>query len=376
MKKLCVWAVAALLMAACTPKAEKATDSGLLQSNFRTEVDGMKTDLYILRNKNNMEVCITNFGGRIVSVMVPDKDGQMRDVVLGFDSIQDYISKPSDFGASIGRYANRINQGKFTLDGVEYQLPRNNYGHCLHGGPQGFQYRVYDAVQLNPQELQLTYVAKDGEEGFPGNITCKVLMKLTDDNAIDIQYEAETDKPTIVNMTNHSYFNLDGDAGSNAEHLLTIDADYYTPVDSTFMTTGEIVPVEDTPMDFRTPMPVGERINDFDFVQLKNGNGYDHNWVLNAKGDINRRAASLKSQKTGIVLDVYTNEPGVQVYAGNFLDGSLTGKKGITYNQRASVCLETQKYPDTPNKPEWPSAVLRPGEKYMSQCIFKFSVDK
>ena len=376
MKKLCVWAVAALLMAACTPKAEKATDSGLLQSNFRTEVDGKKTDLYILRNKNNMEVCITNFGGRIVSVMVPDKDGQMRDVVLGFDSIQDYISKPSDFGASIGRYANRINQGKFTLDGVEYQLPRNNYGHCLHGGPQGFQYRVYDAVQLNPQELQLTYVAKDGEEGFPGNITCKVVMKLTDDNAIDIQYEAETDKPTIVNMTNHSYFNLDGDAGSNAEHLLTIDADYYTPVDSTFMTTGEIVPVEDTPMDFRTPMPVGERINDFDFVQLKNGNGYDHNWVLNAKGDINRRAASLKSQKTGIVLDVYTNEPGVQVYAGNFLDGSLTGKKGITYNQRASVCLETQKYPDTPNKPEWPSAVLRPGEKYMSQCIFKFSVDK
>ena len=376
MKKLCVWAVAALLMAACTPKAEKATDSGLLQSNFRTEVDGKKTDLYILRNKNNMEVCITNFGGRIVSVMVPDKDGQMRDVVLGFDSIQDYISKPSDFGASIGRYANRINQGKFTLDGVEYQLPRNNYGHCLHGGPQGFQYRVYDAVQLNPQELQLTYVAKDGEEGFPGNITCKVLMKLTDDNAIDIQYEAETDKPTIVNMTNHSYFNLDGDAGSNAEHLLTIDADYYTPVDSTFMTTGEIVPVEDTPMDFSTPMPVGERINDFDFVQLKNGNGYDHNWVLNAKGDINRRAASLKSQKTGIVLDVYTNEPGVQVYAGNFLDGSLTGKKGITYNQRASVCLETQKYPDTPNKPEWPSAVLRPGEKYMSQCIFKFSVDK
>ena len=376
MKKLCVLAVAALLMAACTPKAEKATDSGLLQSNFRTEVDGKKTDLYILRNKNNMEVCITNFGGRIVSVMVPDKDGQMRDVVLGFDSIQDYISKPSDFGASIGRYANRINQGKFTLDGVEYQLPRNNYGHCLHGGPQGFQYRVYDAVQLNPQELQLTYVAKDGEEGFPGNITCKVLMKLTDDNAIDIQYEAETDKPTIVNMTNHSYFNLDGDAGSNAEHLLTIDADYYTPVDSTFMTTGEIVPVEDTPMDFRTPMPVGERINDFDFVQLKNGNGYDHNWVLNAKGDINRRAASLKSQKTGIVLDVYTNEPGVQVYAGNFLDGSLTGKKGITYNQRASVCLETQKYPDTPNKPEWPSAVLRPGEKYMSQCIFKFSVDK
>ena len=376
MKKLCVWAVAALLMAACTPKAEKATDSGLLQSKFQTEVDGKKTDLFTLRNKNNMEVCITNFGGRIVSVMVPDKDGQMRDVVLGFDSIQDYISKPSDFGATIGRYANRINQGQFTLDGVEYQLPRNNYGHCLHGGPQGFQYRVFDAELLNPQELQLTYRAEDGEEGFPGNITCKVVMKLTDDNAIDIQYEAETDKPTIVNMTNHSYFNLEGDAGNNSGHLLMVDADYYTPVDSTFMTTGEIVPVEGTPMDFRTPTPVGERINDYDFVQLKNGNGYDHNWVLNTNGDVTRKCASLKSPKTGIVLDVYTNEPGIQVYAGNFLDGSLTGKKGITYNQRASVCLETQKYPDTPNKPEWPSAVLRPGEKYTSQCIFKFSVDK
>ena len=376
MKKLCVWAVAALLMAACTPKAEKATDSGLLQSNFQMEVNGKKTDLYTLRNKNNMEVCITNFGGRIVSVMVPDKDGQMRDVVLGFDSIQDYVSKPSDFGASIGRYANSINQGKFTLDGTEYQLPQNNYGHCLHGGPQGFQYRVFDAVQPNPQELELTYVAEDGEEGFPGNITCKVLMKLTDDNAIDIRYEAETDKPTIVNMTNHSYFNLDGDAARNEAHLLTIDADYYTPVDSTFMTTGEIAPVEGTPMDFRTPTPVGARINDYDFVQLKNGNGYDHNWVLNTKGDVTRKCATLESPLTGIVLDVYTNEPGIQVYAGNFLDGSLTGKKGITYNQRASVCLETQKYPDTPNKPEWPSAVLRPGEKYMSQCIFKFSVNK
>ena len=376
MKKLCVWAVAALLMAACTPKAEKATDSGLLQSNFQMEVNGKKTDLYTLRNKNNMEVCITNFGGRIVSVMVPDKDGQMRDVVLGFDSIQDYVSKPSDFGASIGRYANRINQGKFTLDGTEYQLPQNNYGHCLHGGPQGFQYRVFDAVQPNLQELELTYVAEDGEEGFPGNITCKVLMKLTDDNAIDIRYEAETDKPTIVNMTNHSYFNLDGDAARNEAHLLTIDADYYTPVDSTFMTTGEIAPVEGTPMDFRTPTPVGARINDYDFVQLKNGNGYDHNWVLNTKGDVTRKCATLESPLTGIVLDVYTNEPGIQVYAGNFLDGSLTGKKGITYNQRASVCLETQKYPDTPNKPEWPSAVLRPGEKYMSQCIFKFSVNK
>mgnify|MGYP002902625496 FL=1 len=373
MKRFSMWALSALLLASCAT-GEKPTASGLLKSNFQTEVDGKKTDLFVLRNANNMEVCITNFGGRIVSVMVPDREGVMRDVVLGFDSIRDYITIPSDFGASIGRYANRINQGRFTLDGVEYVLPRNNYGHCLHGGPNGFQYQVYDARQTGPQELELTYLSKDGEEGFPGNITCKVLMTLTDDNAIDIRYEAETDQPTIVNMTNHSYFNLDGDAGSNSDHLLTIDADYYTPVDSTFMTTGEIAPVEGTPMDFRTATPVGARIDDFDFVQLKNGNGYDHNWVLNTQRDITHKCVTLESPKTGIVLDVYTNEPGIQVYCGNFLDGTLTGKKGIVYNFRASVCLETQKYPDTPNKPEWASAVLRPGEKYHSQCIYKFSV--
>lgn len=374
MKRFSMWALSALLLASCAT-GEKPTASGLLKSNFQTEVDGKKTDLFVLRNANNMEVCITNFGGRIVSVMVPDREGVMRDVVLGFDSIRDYITIPSDFGASIGRYANRINQGRFTLDGVEYVLPRNNYGHCLHGGPNGFQYQVYDARQTGPQELELTYLSKDGEEGFPGNITCKVLMTLTDDNAIDICYEAETDQPTIVNMTNHSYFNLDGDAGSNSDHLLTIDADYYTPVDSTFMTTGEIAPVEGTPMDFRTATPVGARIDDFDFVQLKNGNGYDHNWVLNTQRDITHKCVTLESPKTGIVLDVYTNEPGIQVYAGNFLDGTITGKKGIVYNQRASVCLETQKYPDTPNKPDWPSAVLRPGEKYNSHCVFKFSIN-
>lgn len=374
MKKVVMWALGALLVTACAGTKEEVTESGLLKSNFQTEVNGRKTDLYVLRNKNNMEVCVTNFGGRIVSVMVPDKDGNMRDVVLGFDSIQDYISQPSDFGASIGRYANRINQGQFTLDGVEYRLPRNNFGHCLHGGPKGFQYQVYDALQTSPQKLELTYLAKDGEEGFPGNITCRVFMELTDDNAIDIRYEAETDRPTVVNMTNHSYFNLDGDAASNADHLLTIDADYYTPVDSTFMTTGEIAPVEGTPMDFRMPTPVGARlVSDSDFVQLKNGLGYDHNWVLNTQGDITRKAATLQSPKTGITLDVYTDEPGIQVYSGNFLDGSQSGKKGIVYQCRASVCLETQHYPDSPNKPDWPSVVLRPGEKYNSHCIFKFS---
>ncbi len=367
--------VCTVLMAGCTATTkEELTESGLKRSNFQTEVNGEKTDLFVLKNKNKMEVCVTNFGGRIVSVMVPDKDGNMKDVVLGFDSIQDYIKYPSDFGASIGRYANRINQGRFTLDGVEYQLPQNNYGHCLHGGPKGFQYRVYKGVQKSDQELQLTYLAKDGEEGFPGNLQCTVIMKLTDDNAIDIQYEAETDKPTIVNMTNHSYFNLDGDPSTdNSAYLLTLNADSYTPVDSTFMTTGEIVTVEGTPMDFRKPTAIGANINQ-DFEQLKNSNGIDHNWVLNTQGDVNKVCATLESPTTGIVLDVYTNEPGIQVYCGNFLDGTLTGKKGIVYNFRASVCLETQKYPDTPNKPEWASAVLRPGEKYQSQCIYKFSV--
>ena len=366
-----------LLASACTTQqVSDTTLSGLEPANFRTVAAGKQTDLFVLKNKNGMEVCITNFGGRIVSVMVPDKAGTMRDVVLGFDSIQDYMKYPTDFGATIGRYANRINQGKIAVDGVEYQLPRNNYGHCLHGGPNGFQYQVFDAKQVDDHTLELTYLSKDGEEGFPGNLTCNVRFTLTDDNAIDINYSAETDRTTVINMTNHSYFNLDGDPSrSNADYLLTIDADAYTPVDSTFMTTGEIAPVEGTDMDFRTPTAVGARI-DNDTEQLKNGKGYDHNWVLNTKGDISRPCATLESPATGIVLDVYTNEPGIQVYAGNFLDGTLKGKKGIVYGHRASVCLETQKYPDTPNKPQWPSALLKPGEKYSSRCIYKFSVRK
>lgn len=366
-----------LLASACTHRqVEEKTASGLRTADFRTEVNGKQTDLFVLKNGNGMEVCITNFGGRIVSVMVPDKEGVMRDVVLGFDSIQDYMKYPTDFGATIGRYANRINRGKITVDGVEYQLPCNNYGHCLHGGPQGFQYQVFDARRLSDRELELTYLSKDGEEGFPGELACKVVFSLTEDNAIDIRYSAETDRTTVINMTNHSYFNLDGDPSrSNAGYLLTIDADAYTPVDSTFMTTGEIAAVEGTDMDFRTPTPVGARI-DNGSEQLRNGKGYDHNWVLNTKGDVTRPCATLESPVTGIVLEVYTNEPGIQVYAGNFLDGTLTGKKGIVYGRRASVCLETQKYPDTPNKPEWPSALLKPGEKYESRCIFRFSVKR
>lgn len=366
-----------LLASACTTKTgDGTTASGLKRADFQTEVDGKQTDLFVLKNKNGMEVCITNFGGRMVSIMVPDRDGKMQDVVLGFDSIQDYIKYPTDFGATIGRYANRINQGKITVDSVTYQLPQNNYGHCLHGGPRGFQYQIFDARPLGDQSLELTYLSKDGEEGFPGNLTCKVNFTLTDDNAIDIRYSAETDRSTVVNLTNHSYFNLDGNPSlTNSDYLLTIDSDAYTPVDSTFMTTGEIASVEGTDMDFRQPTAIGARINN-DFLQLKYGKGYDHNWVLNTRCDDSRACTTLESPRTGIVLDVYTNEPGIQLYAGNFLDGTVTGKKGIVYNNRAAVCLETQKYPDTPNKPEWPSVLLKPGEKYDSHCVYKFSVKK
>ena len=376
MKRMIILLSAALTAACTGGEQDGQTLSGLKRSDFRSEADGKKTDLFVLKNDNGMEVCVTNFGGRIVSVMVPDRNGVMRDVVLGFDNIGDYRTVPTDFGATIGRYANRINQGRFTLDGTEYQLPQNNYGHCLHGGPRGFQYRVFDAVQKSDRELELAYTAKDGEEGFPGNFNCRVTMTLTDDNAIDICYEAETDKATVVNMTNHSYFNLDGDPSKdNSDWLLMVDADSYTPVDSTFMTTGEIAPVADTPMDFRTPAAIGGRIGQ-DFEQLKNGNGIDHNWVLNTRGNIAEACASLESPATGIRLDVYTTEPGIQVYCGNFLDGTVKGKNGIPYGFRAAVCLETQKYPDTPNKPEWPSAVLRPGEKYESRCIYRFSVSE
>lgn len=378
MKKHFLYAGALVLMlsASCVSQVE-STLSGLNPENFRTEVKGAQTDLFVLKNKQGMEVCITNFGGRIVSIMVPDKDGNMKDVVLGFDSIADYIHVPSDFGASIGRYANRINRGRLVLDGDTIQLPQNNFGHCLHGGPEGWQYQVYDAKQTDGTTLELTRISPDGDANFPGNVTATVIYKLTDDNAIDIKYSATTDKKTVINMTNHSYFNLSGDPSQAAtDHILYVNADNYTPVDSTFMTTGEILPVKGTPMDFTVPKVIGQDIDNYDFVQLKNGNGYDHNWVLNTQGDLTQVAARLTSPATGITLEVYTDEPGIQVYTGNFLDGTVKGKKGIVYNQRASVCLETQHFPDSPNKPEWPSVILEPGQTYSSECIFKFSVEK
>lgn len=379
MKKIfCAAIAASLLLAGCKDApVGKLTESGLDKTKFETEVNGKKTDLYVLTNEKGMEVCITNLGGRIVSIMVPDKDGKKKDVVLGFDSIQDYINIPSNYGAIIGRYGNRIGNGTFELDDVKYDLPKNNYGHTLHGGDKGFHTVVFDVQQATDNMLELNYLSKDGEEGFPGNLNVKVTYILSQDNALQIKYEAETDKPTVVNLTNHSYFNMDGDPNiTNTDWLLTLHADQYTPIDSTFMTTGEILTVENTPMDFRTPTAIGSRIEDASFVQLTNGKGYDHNWVLNTGGDINKVAATVESPKSGIVLDVYTTEPGMQFYAGNFMDGTDTGKKGIVYKHRTAICLETQKYPDTPNKKDWPTTTLRPGEKYKSETIFKFSVKK
>lgn len=377
-KNLILMGIAALMISSCSnqPKSE-TTLSGLDPKAFETKVNDHSVNLYTLKNKNGMEVCITNFGGRIVSVMLPDKNGNMKDVVLGFDSIADYVNIPSDFGASIGRYANRIKDGKIVIDGDTIQLPQNNFGHCLHGGPKGWQYQVYEAKQIDDTKLELVRQSPDGDENFPGNVTAKVTYTLTDDNSIDISYEATTDKKTVINMTNHSYFNLSGDAQKPiTDHLLYVNADKFTPVDSTFMTTGEILDVKGTPMDFTVAKTVGQDIDKYEYDQLKNGNGYDHNWVLNTNGDIKQVAARLTSPVSGITLEVYTDEPGIQVYSGNFLDGTVKGKKSIVYNQRAAICLETQHYPDSPNKPEWPSVLLEPGKTYRSHCIFKFTVNK
>lgn len=373
---------ALLALAACGSGNQTATltKSGLNPEKFKAEFKGDSTALFTLVNANGAEACITNFGGRLVSMMVPDKNGNFQDVVLGFDSIQAYFPENnlSDFGASIGRYANRINKGKFVIDGDTIQLPQNNFGHCLHGGGEmgdlGWQYRVYGAEQVNDSTLKLTMVSPDGDNQFPGTLTATVTYTLLGDNSLDIKYTATTDKPTIVNLTNHSYFNLSGDPTHPVtDNELRVIASGYTPVDSTYMTTGEIASVEGTPFDFRSARTVGEKIKDFSNEQIKNGNGYDHNFVLDNEGSINNPAVELYSPESGILLTVYTNEPGVQVYSGNFLDGSVTGKKGITYNQHAGICLETQHYPDSPNKSQWPSVRLNPGETYNSECIYKFS---
>ena len=378
MKKLLTLFLAAAVLAGCNQKKEPVlTASGLNPDDFVGTYNDAPTALYTLTNESGMEVCITNFGGRIVSIMVPDKDGKMQDVVLGFDKITDYFpeNNASDFGAAIGRYANRINQGKITIDGTEYQLPQNNFRHCLHGGPTGWQYQVYECVEADATHVKLLRVSPDGDNNFPGEVKAYVTYTLTADNKIDIEYEATTDAPTVINMTNHSYFNLSGDPAGHSivDDYLYVNAEAITPVDNTYMTTGEIAPVAETPFDFTTAHLISDGIT-ADNEQIRNGNGYDHNWVLDTVGDINVVAAELYCPVTGIDLKVYTNEPGIQVYTGNFLDGSVTGKKGVVYNQRHAICLETQHYPDSPNKDQWPSVVLRPGETYHSRCIFAFSV--
>ncbi len=375
MKKLLLPAIAAASVVALASCDGKPSMAGMNPAAFETTVDGKSTALYCIKSSGGMEVAITNYGGRIVALDVPGADGKMRDVVLGFDSIQAYFpeNNPQDFGATIGRYANRIDHGRLVIDGDTVRLPVNNFGHTLHGGPKGWQYQVFDAEQPDDSTLILSIVSPDGDNGFPGTVKASVTFTALSGNKLDIKYQAESDAPTVINMTNHSYFNLSGDPEvAVTEHTLQVAASSFTPVDSTYMTIGEILPVSGTPMDFTTAKPIGLEIGMTDDIQIKNGNGYDHNWVLDTDGDISRIAATLYSPASGIGMNIYTVEPGLQVYSGNFLDGTVKGKQGIVYNQRTGIALETQHYPDSPNKPEWPSVILRPGETYTSHTILEF----
>lgn len=379
--------MAGLALMSCQQQSDtQLTVSGLDPMAFDTVISEKQVKLYTLKNSNGMEVCITNYGGRVVSLVVPDKDGKPTDVVLGFDNIAQYadtLNSPSDYGSSVGRYANRINQGKITVDGKEYQLTQNDGKHCLHGGgATGWMNKVYDAEQIGDSILKLSLVSPDGDNGFPGEVKVTTTYKVTADNMLDIVFEGETDKETIINMTNHNYYNLNGDLSKvGTDMILYVNADNFTPSDATYMTTGEIVSVEGTPMDFRTPHAIADSINS-DYQQIKNATGYDHNWCLNTykdgKGDDTQVCASLYSPKTGIFMEMYTNEPGVQVYTANFQgvgrDADIIRKHGLKYPKHVSVCLESQKYPDSPNKPEWVQPTLKPGEKYYSRAAYKFSI--
>lgn len=386
-------AAAIALMVACTeqkPATVELTASGLDPEQFIDTINGKATALYTLKNTNGMEVCITNYGGRVVSIMVPDRDGNFKDVVLGYDNVKQYAdseNSPSDYGASIGRYANRISKHSFTIGDETYELVPNDGDNCLHGGPTGWQYQVYEAEQIDDQTLKLTIVSPDGDNGFPGEVTAVTTYTLTDDNTLDITWEATTTKETVINQTNHCYFNLNGEpsrVGTNM--VLYVNADTFTPSDTNYIPTGEIASVEGTPFDFREPRVLEEIINDTTFTQIKNAGGVDHNFCLNTydmdtyRGDDTQVAASLYSPETGIFLEVFTNEPGIQVYTGNFQgvgrDADILRKHGIKYPKHVSVCLESQKYPDSPHfaGENWPSANLKPGETYFSHCAYKFSV--
>ena len=341
---------------------------------FQKEVDARPTDLYTLKNGTGMVVKITNQGAKIVQILVPDKSGQLGDVVLGYETVDQYVAGRASYGAIIGRYANRIAKGRFTLNGQEYQLPVNNGPNHLHGG-RGSHFRVWDAKQIDDRSVRLTYVFKDGEEGYPGNTTLTVVYTVTDDQELKIAYEAVTDKPTVINFTNHAFFNLAGEGkGDILGHELTINADRFTPIDATSIPTGELRAVTGTPFDFTRPMKIGARISNAD-EQLKFGTGYDHNFVLNKAGSGPSFAARLADPASGRVMEVYTTEPGMQLYTGNFNTGKPpadVGKGGKPYNFREAVCLETQHFPDSPNKANFPTTVLNPGQTFTSTTIYKF----
>jgi len=373
------------LFAACNgnPKATNSTAKDSVSAttqqipdsaSFTADVQGQKVKLFTLKNNSGATVAITNYGGRLVSLLVPDKDGKATDVILGYDSLKSY-QKPKEpyFGAIIGRYGNRIAKGKFILDGKAYQLDINDGVNTLHGGFNGFYGKVFSAKQLSASQLELTYVSKDGEGGYPGNLTATVVYTLAPDNSLKIEYKATTDKPTIVNLTNHAYFNLNG-AGSPTitDNVLQINADAFLPVDTTLIPTGKLQPVKGTPFDFTTSKTIGKDIGTAD-EQLKNGKGYDHNFVLN-KHDLTTPVATVKSTQTGITMEVYTEEPGLQFYSGNFLTGkSKDGKGSTAYPYRSAFCLETQHFPDAPNQPAFASTVLKPGQTYHTVTIYKFS---
>lgn len=368
--------VAVMAMWACTAQqGNMKTASGLVQRKFQTEIDGKSTDLFRLTNASGMEVCVTNYGGRIVSILVPDRKGVMRDVVLGFDNIAAYQKHSSNYGATIGRYANRIAKGRFVLDGDTIQLDLNDkLGNNMHGGKPGWAYRVFDAVQKDSATLVLTYVSPDGESHFPGTVQVEVAYHLTDDNALDIAYTAVTDRPTVINMTNHSFFNLSGKPSTAiTDHIMWMAADSVMTIDSTVVPTGNFMAVQGTPFDFTEAKPIGQAIDSVENDQIRYGLGYNHNWVLRS-GDRDKPVASLYSPVSGILLEILTDEPCMQIYTGNYQDGTHIGKKRVAYPYRGAVCLEPQHAPDSPNHPTWPSVRLDPGQLYTSHSQYRFSV--
>lgn len=368
--------VAVMAMWACTAQqGNMKTASGLVQRKFQTEIDGKSTDLFRLTNTSGMEVCVTNYGGRIVSILVPDRKGIMRDVVLGFDNIAAYQKYSSNYGATIGRYANRIAKGRFVLDGDTIQLDLNDkLGNNMHGGKPGWAYRVFDAVQKDSATLVLTYVSPDGESHFPGTVQVEVAYHLTDDNALDIAYTAVTDRPTVINMTNHSFFNLSGKPSTAiTDHIMWMAADSVMTIDSTVVPTGNFMVVQGTPFDFTEAKPIGQAIDSVENDQIRYGLGYNHNWVLRS-GDRDKPVASLYSPVSGILLEILTDEPCMQIYTGNYQDGTHIGKKRVAYPYRGAICLEPQHAPDSPNHPTWPSVRLDPGQLYTSHSQYRFSV--